>query len=70
LQISWLFSGSVVVETVFAIPGIGSLMVQSVLDRDYAVVQVATVFLALVVSSVSLFTDLLYPLLDPRVRYG
>jgi peptide/nickel transport system permease protein len=70
LQVAWLFSGSVVVETVFALPGTGSLIVQSVLDRDYAVVQVTTIFVALIVSSVSLLTDLIYPLVDPRVRYG
>jgi peptide/nickel transport system permease protein len=70
LQIAWLFSGSVVVETVFALPGIGSLMVQSVLDRDYAVVQITTLFFALVVSSTSLVIDMIYPLADPRVRYG
>jgi len=69
LQIAWLFSGTVVVETVFALPGIGSLIAQSVLDRDYAVVQVTTICFAAVVASISLLTDLIYPLLDPRVRY-
>jgi peptide/nickel transport system permease protein len=69
LQIAWLFSGSVVIETVFALPGIGSLMVQSVLDRDYAVVQIVTIFFALIVTSISFVTDMIYPLLDPRVRY-
>jgi ABC-type dipeptide/oligopeptide/nickel transport system permease component len=70
LQIAWLFGGSVVVETVFALPGIGSLMVQSILDRDYAVVQIITIFFALIVSCTSLVTDMIYPLVDPRVRYG
>lgn len=69
LQIAWLFSGSVVVETVFALPGLGSLMVQSVLDRDYAVIQITTFFFAVIVGSVSLLTDLIYPLVDPRVRH-
>ena len=69
LQVAWLFSGSVVVETVFALPGLGSLMVQSVLDRDYAVIQITTFFFAVIVGSVSLLTDLIYPLVDPRVRH-
>lgn len=69
LQIAWLFSGTVVVETVFALPGVGSLIVQSVLDRDYAVVQVTTLFFAVIVGSVMLLTDLIYPILDPRVLY-
>jgi peptide/nickel transport system permease protein len=69
LQIAWLCSGMVLVETVFALPGLGSLMVQSVLDRDYAVIQITTFFFAVIVGSVSLLTDLIYPLVDPRVRH-
>ena len=69
LQIAWLFSGTVVVETVFALPGLGSLMVQSVLDRDYAVVQITTICFAVIVGSASLLTDLIYPWVDPRVRH-
>lgn len=69
LQIAWLCSGTVLVETVFALPGLGSLIVQSVLDRDYAVIQITTFFFAVIVGSVSLLTDLIYPLVDPRVRH-
>jgi len=69
LQIAWLLSGAVVVENVFALPGVGSLMVQSVLNRDYAVVQITTVCFAVIVTSITLLTDIFYPLLDPRVRY-
>jgi peptide/nickel transport system permease protein len=69
LQIAWLCSGTVVVETVFALPGLGSLIVQSVLDRDYAVIQITTFFFAVIVGSASLLTDLIYPLVDPRVRH-
>ena len=69
LQIAWLCSGTVLVETVFALPGLGSLMVQSVLDRDYAVIQLTTFFFAVIVGSVSLLTDLIYPWVDPRVRH-
>lgn len=68
MRLTYMLSGSVVIETVFALPGIGSLLVSSILSRDYAVVQ-ATVFIfaALVLLS-NLLTDILYSLLDPRVR--
>jgi peptide/nickel transport system permease protein len=69
LQIAWLCSGTVLVETVFALPGLGSLIVQSVLDRDYAVIQITTFFFAVIVGGVSLLTDLIYPWVDPRVRH-
>ena len=69
LQIAWLCSGAVVVETVFALPGLGSLIVQSVLDRDYPVIQITTAGFAVMVGSTSLLTDLIYPWLDPRVRH-
>ena len=69
LQIAWLLSGSIVVETVFALPGMGSLLVQSVLHRDYAVIQLATICFAVMVAGVSLLADIIYPVLDPRVRH-
>ena len=69
LQIAWLCSGAVVVETVFSLPGVGSLMVESVLNRDYAVVQITTICFAVIVASISLLTDLIYPFIDPRVHY-
>jgi peptide/nickel transport system permease protein len=69
LQIAWLCSGTVLVETVFGLPGLGSLIVQSVLDRDYAVIQITTFFFAVLIGSTSLFIDLIYPWVDPRVRH-
>jgi peptide/nickel transport system permease protein len=69
LQIAWLLSGALVVENVFSLPGMGSLMVQSIFDRDYAVVQMATIFFAVMVTGMTFLSDLIYPLLDPRVLY-
>jgi peptide/nickel transport system permease protein len=69
LQIAWLLSGSVVVETVFALPGMGSLLVQSVLHRDYAVIELATICFAVMVAGISLLADMFYPLLDPRALH-
>jgi peptide/nickel transport system permease protein len=63
-----LLSGTVVVENVFAIPGLGSLLVNSVSQRDFPVIQALTFLFGLAVIVVSLLTDLLYAAMDPRVR--
>lgn len=68
MRISYMFGGSVIIETVFALPGLGSLLVNGVMSRDYAVVQ-GTVFLfAVIVLVITLITDICYSLLDPRVH--
>jgi peptide/nickel transport system permease protein len=63
-----LLSATVVVENVFSIPGLGSLLVSSVSARDYSVVQALTMVFGLAVVISSLLTDIAYGLLDPRVR--
>jgi len=69
LQFGTLLGGAVVTETIFAWPGIGRLAIQSIFNRDYPVVQ-ATVFLAAVAFvGVNLAVDILYAVLDPRIRY-
>jgi ABC-type dipeptide/oligopeptide/nickel transport system permease component len=69
LRLPWLFGGAVITETVFAWPGMGRLLVDAVLKRDYPVVQgIVLVMAALVVAS-SLLIDLLYSYVDPRIRY-
>jgi peptide/nickel transport system permease protein len=69
LQTAWLLGGSVIVEEVFAWPGLGRLMLASVLVRDLAVVQAGVFVFALVVMASTLIVDLSYALLDPRIRY-
>lgn len=64
------FSGSVVVEVIFAWPGMGRLLVESVFARDYPVAMGVNLFAALLVLLGSLLADLLYGVVDPRVRYG
>jgi peptide/nickel transport system permease protein len=64
-----LLSGVVVTETVFAIPGLGQLTVDSVLNRDFPVLQGVVLFFALVYVAVNLLVDLSYLVLDPRIRY-
>lgn len=68
LSIGALLSWAVVVENVFSIPGLGSLLVSSVNDRDYPVIQALVVIFAAVVVLSSLVTDLLYLVIDPRIR--
>lgn len=70
LQIGALLGGAVVVENVFAWPGLGSLIVQSVANRDYAVVQAAALLIAAIVVILNLLTDISYGLIDPRIRVG
>jgi peptide/nickel transport system permease protein len=69
LEIAWLASGTLVVETVFGLPGVGALMIQSIFRRDFPVVQGITFFLAVLVIVVNLVTDIAHSLLDPRVRF-
>jgi peptide/nickel transport system permease protein len=68
LQLGLLLSGAVLTETIFALPGLGRLMVDSILSRDYPVVQAGALFVALVFVVVNLAVDLTYGLLDPRIR--
>ncbi len=67
-QIAFILSGTIVVETVFALPGIGRLFMDSVVRLDYQVVQTLVVLFALLVVVANLFTDLVYYLVDPRIR--
>jgi len=68
-SLATLLSGAVVVETVFVLPGIGNLVVQSISRRDYPVIEGVVLFVALVYVLVNLLVDLLYAAIDPRVRY-
>ncbi|MEX2586867.1 MAG: ABC transporter permease [Actinomycetota bacterium] len=68
LSVGMLLSGAVVVETVFAYPGLGRLIYEAVVARDYPLLQGAFLFVTLGVILANLAADLTYPLLDPRVR--
>lgn len=69
LQIGGLLSGSVLVETVFSIPGLGRLLVDSINYRDYKVVQALLLFFAIEYILVNLIVDVLYGVLNPKVRF-
>jgi peptide/nickel transport system permease protein len=68
LQMGLLLSGAVLTETIFSLPGLGRLMVDSILSRDYAVVQAGTLFISGLFVLVNLAVDLSYAVLDPRIR--
>jgi peptide/nickel transport system permease protein len=70
IMISFAFGGQVLIEVVFSWPGMGRLMVDSVLQRDYPVAQAAFLLMALMVVLINLAVDLIYGLLDPRIRNG
>lgn len=70
LQFGALLGGTVLTETVFGWPGIGRLLVSSILARDYPVIQGSILVFALLFILVNLIVDLLYAVVDPRVRYG
>ena len=69
LQLPILVGGSVIMENIFNLPGLGRLMVDALQNRDYPVVSGVNLLFATAVLAINLLTDLLYPYLDPRLRY-
>ena len=69
-QLPLMVGGAVIIENIFALPGLGRLMVNALNDRDYPVVTGVNLVFAIGVMGANLFIDMLYPYLDPRVRYS
>ncbi|MCW3138375.1 MAG: ABC transporter permease [Methanophagales archaeon] len=69
LQLGFLLGGAVIVETIFAWPGIGKLLVDSIYARDFALVQGCVLFIAVIFALSNLAVDIIYAYLDPRIRY-
>lgn len=67
--VTGIITGSVIIETIFGIPGLGKEFVSSILDRDYNIVIGVFTFYAVLVGMANLVVDLIYPVLDPRIRY-
>jgi peptide/nickel transport system permease protein len=65
---SMMLAGTVVIESIFSIPGVGMYLVGGINNRDYAVVQSSVIFLSIVFSIIMLVVDLLYALIDPRIK--
>ena len=70
LQIGFLIGGAIVVETLFAIPGLGTYGINAIITRDYQQVQGFILFVAICFVAVNFLVDLTYSVLDPRIRYG
>jgi peptide/nickel transport system permease protein len=70
LGIGFVFGGSVLVETIFAIPGVGRLLITSVFAQDYVVIQSGTLVISTIIILSNLIVDISYGWLDPRIRYG
>jgi peptide/nickel transport system permease protein len=70
LQMGILLGGTVVVEEVFTLPGIGRLVLWSIYQRDYPLTQSTILFIAVMFMTINLAVDVLYGYLDPRIRYG
>jgi peptide/nickel transport system permease protein len=70
LGIGMVIGGSVLVETVFAIPGIGKLMTSSIFNQDYTVIQSSTLVISVLIIFINLIVDVSYGWFDPRIRYG
>jgi peptide/nickel transport system permease protein len=68
-QAAGMLNGAVVIETIFGFPGVGKLMIDSILQRDFAVVLASIMVTALAIFIMNLLIDLLYAVLDPRIRY-
>ncbi|CFO76161.1 inner membrane protein of binding-protein-dependent transport system [Bordetella pertussis] len=69
IGLAFLISGVVITESVFNLPGLGRLTIDAVLSRDYPVVQGVILFFACVYILVNLLIDMLYVVIDPRIRY-
>ncbi|MGB0722518.1 MAG: ABC transporter permease [Gammaproteobacteria bacterium] len=70
LQLGTLLGGAVITEAVFAWPGLGQLLIEAIQGRDYPVVQACVLVIALIYVTVNVLTDLVYALVDPRIRQG
>jgi ABC-type dipeptide/oligopeptide/nickel transport system permease component len=68
MQIGHLLGGAIIVETIYAWPGIGLLMREALVNSDFSLAQSTVIFIAAIVLTVTLATDLLYSVADPRIR--
>jgi len=68
-QVVWFLGGAIIQETIFVLPGMGRLIVRSVMNRDYSVIQAVVLLIAVIAALTNLAIDLIYGALDPRIRY-
>ena len=70
IQLAQIFSGTVIIESIFGLPGMGRFLFDAILQRDYPVIQGINLLVVSVIVVMNLFVDLLYAVLDPRIRYS
>jgi peptide/nickel transport system permease protein len=70
VSVALMLGGAIIIETVFAIPGVGHLVIDAILRRDFPLIQGVLVWIALITALVNLAVDILYGVLDPRITYG
>ena len=70
IQFGYMLGGSIYIETIFAWPGMGTLIADAVGHRDFLLIQAIAFFTSLVIVVLSLLTDVIYSVLDPRIRYA
>src|SRR5262249_30663735 len=70
IQVGYLLGGAVIIEQIFALPGLGTLILNAITQRDYPVVQAGVLFIAASFVLVNLAVDVLYAYLDPKIHYG
>jgi len=69
LQVAQIAGGAVIIETIFGLPGMGQLLVESIIQRDYPVIQGINLLVVTIIVATNLAVDLLYVVMDPRIRY-
>jgi len=70
VELGYLLGGAVIIEQIFALPGLGRLALNAISQRDYALIQGATLFIAVNFVMINLVVDLIYAVVDPRISYG
>jgi len=69
IQLAFLVGGTVIMESIFVLPGMGKYLLDAITWRDYPVIQGINLFICTLIITINLFVDLLYGFLDPRIRY-
>lgn len=70
LSIGGLLGGAIITETIFGLPGVGSLMINGIVNRDYPMIQGVVILAAATLIFANLIVDVVYAFVDPRIRYG
>jgi len=70
IQLAQIFSGTVIIESIFGLPGMGRFLFDAILQRDYPVIQGINLLVVTIIVLMNLLVDMLYAVLDPRIRYS